>query len=336
MFSCNRNKNNEIENENEFKENLGITLSYIDNEENHKNNIENSQISLDNIQLDYTIDKRHLSSNEFSTNILENNVDVRIYPSLDADIIYQLHENYIVEMQGFSNNEEWVSIFYLGNREFIHGWVSAKYVNIGDIRVAPIKFIEQEGNRIVLSYEFEGENIYVEYIDWDKNNFIVWGIHQKSYFYNNVPGIYILDRNSNELKHITYFGVFNIVGWTRFMGDFEYLVQDYGTGPGIRGLTAWRLRDNKKMFNGAYYKNYFINNYTIQYIYVYDEWGINRGFLDEEIIAFGKAFSENNSIPPFIEEGINKGYFATIIIKCTLNLETGERKIINAEYILTP
>jgi hypothetical protein len=314
LFSCNRKVDN-IENENESE-------------------IVNVTEIIKDLQIVYPIEEKDRFPLVCRTNILENNVDARIYPSFEAEIIYRFNENDIVVIQGFSYDGTWVCVFYRGNNEFIHGWIHSQYINIGDIAAAPLTFVQQEGNKTVLFYELSGEKINVEYTDWNNDRLIVWGPHESGYHYSNIPGVYMLNRDTQELIHMTHFGAVESDGafaWIRFMNNFEYLLQDVGTSPGIRGLTVWRLSDKTIIFRGVYYERYIINNHTIQYVHVYDDGNITRGHIDEEIILYARAFMENDP-PPEQKLG---DLHVTLIIKCSLDLETGERNILGAEYILT-
>jgi len=304
--SCNRNnKNANIE---------------IENTADNENEI------IEILQINYPIEEMRNYGYISITNILVNNVDARNYPSFEAEIIYTLHENDIVWIQGFSNDGKWVNVISQ-ERRLGHGWILIEYINIGDIEPSPIKLVEFSRWDIKFSYEIKGEKIYRE-MSFD-NNLIVWGPYSHGYHYSNIPGVYILDRDTQELIHITHLGGFTDANaWSSFMGDFEYLVQDVGTGMS-RGLIIWRLRDGARVFQGGYDGRWFINNHTIQYIYTYSDWNI--GSLDEEIRSYARAFMEDN--PP--SEGEPGGLFVTLIIRCSLDLETGERNILGAEYILT-
>jgi hypothetical protein len=52
-------------------------------------------------------------------------------------------------------------------------------------------------------------------------------------------------------------------------------------------------------------------------------------------MQYGEKFMAENSVPENIEEGRRKGLYIELIIKCKINLDTGERTIIGGEYILT-
>jgi len=312
------------------------------------------------IQINYPVEESNSDGKICTTNILEDNVNVRNYPSLKAEVVDHLQKNTIVQIRGFSHERaiidgfegNWVNVFYQAgynyknhNYYYIGGWVFSKYVNTGDIEVAPIRFVEMSGANIKISYKIAGEEIFTNVqvarngpydfkglnVTKDGDYYvIIWGPDEnRNYHYSNIPGIYMLTADTHELKHITYFGSFEDGGhaWTSFLGGFDYLIQDSGTGHGVRGITAWSLRDMKRVFDGSYYGGYYVNDHTIGVVYGYD--------VDEEIKLYAKEYRENNPPPPYIEDGVKEGFFFQLLINCSIDLETGERKILGGEYILT-
>jgi len=295
------------------------------------------------------------------TNILEDNVNVRVYPSLEAEIVYQLKKDTIVEIQGFSHEKttidgfegNWVYVFYtVGNiyqEGNVEGWVFSKYVNTGDIEAAPIKFVEMSGTDVRISYKIRGEEIFkdVQVIKQGPYTFnkgvhvtkegdyyvFIWGPYEyQDYHYSTIPGVYILTADTYELKHITYFGAFEDLGhdWISFLNGFDYLVLDSGIGRGVRGITAWRLRDMKRVFDGGWEGGYYKDEHTISVVYYY------KYTDDEEIKSYGKTYEKENPMPPDIEKKrVETGLFPELLINCSVDLETGERKITGGEYILT-
>lgn len=297
-----------------------------------QNNILEKDI-IDNSMVNYPIEEKYYSIYRLKTNILENNTDARVYPSFDTEIILKLKKDDIVTIRGFSNDGLWVCVTYPESK-IDHAWVYSEKINIGNVAIAPLTFINQDGNKTTFSYDLKGEKVIAEYTDWNNDDLIVWGSHEENYHYSNVPGIYIVNKDAQELIHITHFGAVDSEGanaWTRFLNDYTYLLQDIGTSVGIRGLRVWNVRDKKIAFQGTYYKNSIINNHTIQYVVEYDDWNIKNGNIDEEIALYAKTFMENNPAP----EREHGGLFVTLIIKCSLDLETNKRNILGAEYIFT-
>jgi hypothetical protein len=291
------------------------------------------------------------------TNIIDDNVNVRNYPSLEAAIIYKLNNNDIIHIIGSSGDGtnidnfygDWVNIIYQKSEdEYINGWVFSKYVNTKDREYTPIRFVEfipgpspYENNlRMRISYVLQGNEIFdgPDYTDWNNYYIIVWGPFDNCFHYTNKPGIYLLDKETLELSHITYLGSFGPTAhvWTIFSDDFEYLIQDSGTSPGVRGITAWRWKDMELVFKGIYYRSPNIHNNIIEIVYFCNDWYFEHGYVDEEIMLYGKKYKEENLVPQEIESQlIHPTLSIELLVKCSFNLDTGERKILNGEYIIT-
>jgi len=280
------------------------------------------------------------------TNIIENNVNVRNLSSLDGKIIHKAQKDDIVWILGFSGEEEtinglkgnWLHIIFENNKD-IDGWVFSKYLNTNDKKYAPIKFVEliPQTNTTIslvkLSYTLDNEEIFIkqDYSKWNNYYVIIWGQYEHGFHYTNRPGVYLLDKDTLELKHITYLGSFEPWphAYTSFTDDFKYLLQDSGTSQGIRGITAWRLSDQDKVFDGSYLR-WEVNGHTINIAYSY------KYSFDEEILAYGEKYQEENKIPQDIEDRKKEyGLGIELVIICTYNLDTGERKIIDGIYINT-
>jgi hypothetical protein len=154
------------------------------------------------------------------------------------------------------------------------------------------------------------------------------------FHYSNIPGSYAYYPETNKLKHISYIGTDSESAWVIFTDDFKYVIEDFGTSPGPRGLGVWRTEDSKRIFSGGYYRDINLKGYTINIIYEYSN--RNIPYLDDEIINYAKKYEENNPIPDDILRSSKEyGFSIELIIICELNLDTGIRKIINGRYINT-
>jgi hypothetical protein len=291
-------------------------------------------------------------SQEFSTiyitNINENNVNVRNYPSLDGKIIHKVQKDDEIWIIGFSGKREtidgfdgnWLHITFENNKD-IKGWVFSKYVNANDREFTQLKFVElipiinNNIPLIKLSYALDNKEIYVELsyteIKKDKYYAFQWGCTVNKFHYTTRPGIYVFDKETLELKHITYIGSDRLEdSWIEFTDDFEYLI----LGGFKRGFTAWRISDQKEIISGS--TNYKIYDHTIEMVYGCSDWYFERGYIDEEIFAYGKKYQEEHEIPPNIEElRKNTSLGVELRIICSYNLDTGERKILDGQYVLT-
>ena len=156
------------------------------------------------------------------------------------------------------------------------------------------------------------------------------------FHYSNIPGSYAWYPKTNELKHITYMGTDLESGWVVFTDDFKYFIEDFGTGPGPRGLGVWRIEDTKRIFSGMYYKEINLHDHTINVIYEYNDRNISKGNLDNEILVYAEEYKKNNPVKDeMLKYSKDTGFGVELIIICELNLDTGVRKILNGQYIYT-
>jgi hypothetical protein len=282
------------------------------------------------------------------TNITENDVNIRNYPSLDGKIIHKAQKDDIIWIIGFSGEKEsidgfdgnWLNITFENNND-IKGWVFSKYVNANDREFTQLKFVElipiinNKIPKIKLSYTLYYGEIYVELsyseIKKDKYYAFQWGYSGDKFHYTTRPGIYIFDKEALELKHITYIGSdrVDLDSWIDFTDDFKYLI----LGGFKSGFTAWRLSDQKEIISGN--TNYEIYGHTIEMVSGCSDWDFEQGYIDEEILKYGKKYQEEHKIPQYIEDQRkNTGLYVELTIICSYNLDTGERKILDGKYIL--
>jgi hypothetical protein len=325
----------------------GISDEYKGVEPNLQEQTGNTIQEIQEQKIEYPVEKIEFET-ICATTIIDENVNLFILPTLDSVILGKIEKDEIVAVIGFSDKTEtidgfdgyWVNIFYSDKK----GWIFSKHVNLENKNVAEIKFVElipaQDGKipLIKLTYILDGKEIFfnTDYGSWNNYYVILWDCYQYGFHYTNKPGIYFLDKETFELKHITYVATSEELPhvWTLFTDDLEYVVQDSGTGPGVRGVAAWRLSDGEKIFSGQYY-GMKIDGHVIEVVYSCDDWALERGYTDEEIVAYGKRYREETPVPEDVEEGRQQyGLGVELIIRCSLNLDTGERKIIGGQYIL--
>jgi hypothetical protein len=61
------------------------------------------------------------------------------------------------------------------------------------------------------------------------------------------------------------------------------------------------------------------------------DWYLKRGFINEEIMAYGKKYMEENPAP---QEMIDSDLNVELLIRCSFDLDTEERVILGGQYIL--
>jgi hypothetical protein len=284
--------------------------------------------------------------------IFENNTDLRNYPSFDDDVIYTAQKGDGFLIIGISGENETIDDFEgnwfyleLEKNKDITGWVFSKYVNNFAKEYTPLKFVELipiQNNRIPLiklSYTLNGNEVFTEidYTKWKNYYIIAWGRNMPRFHYTNKPGVYLIDKDTFELTHITYLGsdAFDQHGNT-FTDDFEYLFQ----GGFKDSFTAWRIRDRKEVYSGNGLN--IINNHTIQIKYIIasrfnSKWSIDEFVQDEELIAYGLKYLEENETPREMNSSrgpipVTDTQILDLIILCSYNLDTGERIILEGRY----
>jgi hypothetical protein len=285
----------------------------------------------------------------YNSIINDANVNVRAHPSEKADVLFQLNKDEkiiiigtskeIDTIDGYTGN--WLNI--VKNKYGETGWVFSKYVENGRITTTELKINEiplewREVPYLRATFQINGvERLYIPRLQKEKNqNFytFVYDYTTEPFHYSNVSGTYLWYPETNELKHISYIGTDMESAWVIFTDDFKYVIEDFGTSPGPRGLGVWRVEDSKRIFSGMYYQDINLQGYTINVIYWYRDW--DRHELDDEILDYAKKYKENNLIPDdILKSSKEHGFGIELIIICELNLDTGIRKIINGRYINT-
>lgn len=289
----------------------------------------------------------------FNSYINDDNVNIRLYPSLNASILSKVNRNTKIVITGVSKEIDeidnyvgnWLNI-RIENQWGDEGWVFSKYVENGLIAASEIKIIEllpkeeRRAQGLLAMYEINGtrKNITLYPHKEENQDFFTfaydWSL--ESFHYSNIPGSYAWFPETNEVKHITYIGTDMESAWSIFTNDFKYVLQDFGTSPGLRGLGVWRIEDGKRIFSGTYYRDIKLNENTITIVYVYDNWNISRNRLDDEILVYGEEFKKNNPEPEdMVIYSKETGLGLTLLIICELNLDSGIRNIINGNYIYT-
>ena len=304
-------------------------------------------------QLDTYAEKLQYFGTVFNTFTNTENVSIYAFPSLEADIVYVLEKHSKIFITGVSAQMDeidghmghWLKII-IENIWGNEGWVFSSYVIDGTIKASELRIIDfppREERRVqsliaaydidgtehiitLYPYKLENQDFYTFSFDWSMNSF----------HYSNIPGSYAWYPETNELVHVTYIGTDMESAWSIFTDDFRYVLQDFGTSPGPRGLGVWRISDGESIFSGMYYDSLNMRDNTINIVYTYSDWNISRGRLDEEVLAFGENFRENH--PPSDEEvnySRRTGLGLELIIICDFNLDTGIRTILTGQYIYT-
>ena len=338
FFSCSKN-NSQLNNSESISVDNNSSIKNISNLKTQ----ENVEINEEKMTIDENEEKLMYFGTVYNTKVTDDNVNVRLYPSLEAKIVNKVNKNTKIIVFGTSKEKQeidghfgyWYKIWIEKQWEK-EGWIFSKYVE--NSQITPTEIIvnylpqKREGysQNLICSYLLNGKKINLDLSPYkiDSQDFYTFRLDfsNESYHYTNIPGTYIWYPMTNELKHITYIGEDLESAWCIFTDDFKYILSDGGTSPGPRAVSIWRVKDSENVFSGSYYRNVNLRGYTIDIVYVYDEWNISHNRIDNEILNFAEDYIKNNTKP----ENTN-----TLIITCEYNIDTGIRNIKEGKYIYT-
>ena len=280
-----------------------------------------------------------------------NNTSVRSFPSPNAGIVFELNRGDPIMVLGISKEIDtiegheghWLNIrvgeIWWGQ----DGWVFYTFVEGGDFEAVDFSITEvvpaQERRLMYLiaSYFIDEVENNVEIVPRKLPNqdffTFVYDVTRGSH-YKNVPGAYVWHPETNEIEHIAYIYAEIESGWVAFTDDFKYILRDFGTSPDPRGLGAWHIETGERVFSGSYYVDINLQGYTINIVYMYTNWNIER--LDQEIIEFAEQYRINNSVPEdMLAYSRQTGLGLVLTIVCEFDLESGVRTILDGRYIYT-
>ena len=295
-----------------------------------------------------------------NTTIIADNVAIHVYPSESSDVLFEVSQGTWVRILSTSNSIDtidghsgnWLQV--LGNHPLGGGWVFSRYTAAGHIAPAELRVKGLEHQRAgwdwaeqaIASYEVDGveTTVYLWQHREESQDFHTFVFDRDItiniddwrtiglFHYRNVAGTYAWFPETGELRHITHMGSTMESAWVKFTDDFRFMLQDFGTAPGIRGINVWRLEDNELIYSGGYLDSINLRGNTINVVAVYGAWNIPP--LDSETISFAENFIANNPVPEEIDR--NREWFGVeLVIIYELNLDTGVRQVVDAIWINT-
>lgn len=307
----------------------------------------------------FSIVEREYFGTIAKTTVLFDNVNIRISPSLTAEVINQAHKGDIIEIRGFSIQEDyidgysghWVKVS-LENRDDDYysdsfgnfGWVFSKFIDIDSkIKVSTFRLLsineksDSTSFSLIIEIDRGGDKVEVEIFP-DKlktQSFytFAWSDDIQEFMFNDPVGTFKWDPVNNEISHLTYMGSDSESAWCFVTNDYSYLMQDFGTSPGPRGLQIYNIKTNKLVFSGTYYHELDYDGESITIVEVYNEWNVEKSYIDKDSITRAESFISKT---PMTEDNIkwkSQGGTVDVIVKYRLSLISFNRAYIGCNYI---
>lgn len=231
------------------------------------------KIELDNRQYFGTVAKAKVN---------DDNLNIRLKPTIDSIKVGKLNKGDIVTIKGYSDKKEtidnfegyWLKIqiekspetkYYYGDIFGKFGWVFSKYIDI-DPKIEVSKFSvkdihpETDNTNLYLDLEINRQgkktivNVYPHKFSDQESYCFVWSDDMKDFMFSDPVGTFMWNPDTNEITHITDMGYDGESAWCIISDDGKLFFQDYGTSPGLRYYEIFDVK-SKKYLNGGYYLN---------------------------------------------------------------------------------
>jgi len=313
-----------------------------------------------------TADTPEDSDESFEFIITDDTADVYVFPDQKSKIVGSLPKGTKLEALGFAGlpkdkEAHWVRIYYAQYHQYggrYCGWVLLDHTNIEDRTIVDLTIERSDTNNWGQSvfhgkYTVENQETDFSVRGSEFNNqefyFFFWDPKYEGFHYRHKPGLYIWDKNTRNLEHLSYFDgmedkigdILDIGVWTSLTSDFHYLIHEYGSGPPPRGVWAWDLRSGEKILDGVYYLDINLKGNTLEVIEDFDEYyggkWVNRvNDLSEEEIAFARKYRETNKPPEDMVKMADSGggLGLALVVLFEFNMDTRTKKIKDGKYIL--
>lgn len=292
----------------------------------------------DYVNSNYTITAgKYFGGKRLQTNILTDKAMVHALPNEKSEVLFQAQFNQVFDVINFSDTKSevdgvsgyWVYCYASdeqGTGE--KGWVHSKDINID--RLAEV-------SEITLAYEKSDRSIYINVLRHSGESFdlvecvyisrfpgqdfytFVWNSDYDQAFYTDPVGTFAWYPETNEIKHISYFGSIADCGWTRASDDQKFIFEDYGTAPGIRGLGIFDVEKNKIIFSGSYYEDLELADNEVTVVKDYSEFNITSGKISEEDAELAKEFEATVPLSDSEKEMKNSGLGVNTAIQYRYN-----------------
>lgn len=306
---------------------------------------------------DFKLEPRQYFGTCAVTTVNDDNVNIRAMPNTSAEKIGKLNKGDTVKIKGFSDKRElidgfngyWLKIAVDSKREGYYtdndgyfGWLFSKYVNIDpstEVSSFNVVKLNPQKDKSRLSFELEIDRngdiitntIYSSRLGNQDFYTFVWSDDMPDFKYNDPVGTFKYFPDTNKIEHATYMGSECESAWCLVTDDNKYMMQDYGTSPGVRGLGVYEIATGKSVFEGSYYRDLQYDGESIVCCERISEWNTD---ISAETKEYAKQFEQATPVPEDYLKLKAQGMDVSTIVLYRFNFETKETEYAGCQYIL--
>ena len=288
------------------------------------------------------VEREYLGSIARST-VNDDNVNVRLMPSLSSEKIGTVNKGDVVEIIGYSNSKEtisgydgyWLKItFNEKPREYygLYGWVFSEFVDVdpsvdvstftaGKVEDGRLKTIEIDRNGIKTE-----SKVYLTRLTNDSAYTFVWSDDMQDFKYNDPTGVFKWNPDTNGIENITNMGSEMESAWCKVSDDMKFMFQDYGTSPGVRGLGIYDVKTTKQIFSGSYYHELDYDGESVIIAKVFD-----IKTADENV----RKFTAETPLTEEQLDWVSQGLSVDVVVKYRYNLFNKKKEFAGCEYVFS-
>lgn len=295
------------------------------------------------------------SCTSYKTIVNDSNVNIRNIPSKNGKRNGKLDKNDIVYVTGIAQTLDTIDNFTgrwlrvdtekkTKDNINLSGWIFSKYIdfptNIISSQFEFVKYYPRDAkstNKMVLKITggIHQREITVYPNKLENQSFFTftWNDDESDFIYSDPAGTFTWNPQNNEIKRITYLGQTVESAWVYFSDDFRYMLEDYGTSPGPRGLSIYDLKNDMNVFSGSYYQDIDLSGHKIKVAVPGYSWIMNdknSKDIDKESLDRLNSFINKNPI-----NSRDDGLDNTPIVLYSYDMDTGKREYIECKYIVT-
>lgn len=305
----------------------------------------------DDFQLE--LDNRQYFGTVAKTTINDDNLNIRLKPSVSSLKIGKLKKGDTVTVKGYSDKRERIDNFdgywlkiqvekndiikdYASDTFGWYGWVFSKYVDIDpkiDVSTFRVLKVNSATKSTILSLDLEIDRngqkaivkVYPHKFPKQESYCFVWSDDIADFQYSDPVGTFKWNPKTNEITHITDMGYDCESAWCIISDDEKYLFQDYGTSPGVRAFAVYDVKTNKGLYSGSYLRDLEYDGKTVIIVEKCDWWNISKNRVTDESLKRSEEYKKTLT-PQDLES-------KSIVVRYKLNLDNFKREYLDCTTV---